>query len=157
MRYAAILGASVLAGLLAGPAMAQSARPALDYGKAASIRDGCLAFAKERKFEIAIAIFDDAGRLMTFARTDGAEGAVSDLAQWKAKSAAAYRISTETSAKWNAPNTPGLATMPGGLPIFSADGTPLGGVGVSGAAAPGGDAACAEAGLAAAGLRDAAK
>ena len=69
MRYAAILGASVLAGLLACPAIAQSARPALDYGKAASIRDGCLAFAKERKFEIAIAIFDDAGRLMTFART----------------------------------------------------------------------------------------
>jgi glc operon protein GlcG len=50
-------------------------------------------------------------------------------------------------------NAPGVVTVAGGVPVWSADGkVRVGGVGASGEA-PAGDAACAEAGIAAAGLR----
>ena len=149
MRYAAILAAIGIA----MPASGQTARPWLDYTKAAAIRDACMTYAQNGKFDIAIAIFDDSGRLVTFARTDGAGEGVATLAQWKGKSAADYHRSTEETAKWNPPGIPGIATMPGGVPIFTQDGKPLGGIGVSGVRAMGGDVACAEAGLAAAGLK----
>jgi uncharacterized protein GlcG (DUF336 family) len=48
-----------------------------------------------------------------------------------------------------------VVIVPGGLPVFSADGkSRIGAVGVSGEA-PADDAACAEAGIEAAGLRSA--
>ncbi|MGE5562506.1 MAG: heme-binding protein [Bacillota bacterium] len=50
-------------------------------------------------------------------------------------------------------NAPHVVTVPGGLPVWSADGKMrIGAVGVSGEAPPD-DAQCAEAGVAAAGLR----
>jgi uncharacterized protein GlcG (DUF336 family) len=79
---------------------------------------------------------------------------------WKAKATAvaAWGFSTaqmERSAKETPgfANAPHVVTVPGGVPVWSADGkTRLGGVGVSGEA-PADDAACAEAGIRAAGLR----
>jgi uncharacterized protein GlcG (DUF336 family) len=50
-------------------------------------------------------------------------------------------------------DAPHVVTVPGGVPVFSADGkSRIGAVGVSGEA-PADDAACAEAGIRAAGLR----
>jgi len=49
-----------------------------------------------------------------------------------------------------------MATFEGGVPFYGADGTQLGGVGVSGAESKD-DVACGQAGVAAAGLRLAAK
>lgn len=135
-------------------APAQTVRPVLTYENAAKIRDGCLAFAREKKFDMAIAVHDEAGRLLTFARMDGASTAVSDVAVWKSRSAATYRFATAETAKWNAPNMPAIATIGGGVAVFSARGEALGAIGVSGAAAED-DIACAEAGIRAAGLRPA--
>ncbi|MND09203.1 hypothetical protein D3C83_323520 [compost metagenome] len=56
------------------------------------------------------------------------------------------------TAEWGR-GPPGLATWEGGLPIFSADGVALGGVGVSGADSAE-DAACGKAGIVAAGLKE---
>ena len=138
--------------VLAVPASAQRARPMLDYETAATMRDACLAFAAEKQVDVAIAIFDDAGRLITFAKMDGVSTVVEQLAQWKGKSAATYRTASADTAKWNAPTAPDIATFGGGQPFFTPDGTPLGGIGVSGAVTED-DIACGKAAVAAAGLK----
>lgn len=130
---------------------AQTARPMLDYGSAAAIRDGCLAWAGERGLHVAVAVYDESGRLITFALTDGTPTAVADFAMWKGRSAATVHVASKETANWG-PGAPGLASWEGGTPVFTSDGVALGGVGVSGAASAE-DSACGVAGIAAAGLR----
>ena len=78
------------------PIMAQTPRPMLDYGSAATIRDTCVAWAKERDLAVAVAVFDEGGKLIAFAHMDGASSAVGEVAQWKGRSAAT--IPTRSSA-----------------------------------------------------------
>ena len=134
------------------PASAQTSRPMLDYASAATIRDTCLAWAAERDLTVAVAVFDESGKLLTLAHMDGAASAVGDFAQWKGRSAATVHVASAVTAEWGR-GPPGLATWEGGTPIFSADGVALGGVGVSGAASAE-DTSCGKAGIAAAGLRE---
>ena len=150
MRKAAAALLAMLA--LAGPAGAQTARPMLDYASAAKIRDGCVAWASERKLSVAVAVFDERGTLMAFALMDGAASAVGDYAQWKGRSAAMIHVASAETANWGR-GPAQLATWEGGTPVFSTAGVPLGGVGVSGAESSE-DTACGKAGVAAAGLRD---
>jgi uncharacterized protein GlcG (DUF336 family) len=140
----------------AAPLSAQSPRPMLDYATAAKIRDGCLAVAAEKGFALGIAVYDNTGRLIAFAKMDGASTGAAELAQWKGKSAAVYGFPTSETAKWNGYSAPDMATFEGGVPFYGADGTQLGGVGVSGAESKD-DVACGQAGIAAAGLRTTAK
>lgn len=135
---------------LAAPAPAQTARPMLDYATAAKIRDGCLAWAAERKLTLAVAVFDETGRLIAFAFMDGTPTAVTGFAEWKGKSAATIHVASKETAKWGQ-GAPGVASWEGGTPIFTRDGTALGGVGVSGGESAE-DSACGEAGIAAAGM-----
>ena len=150
MRKAAAALLAMIA--LAGPANAQTARPMLDYASAAKIRDGCVAWANQHKLSVAVAVFDERGTLMAFALMDGAASAVGDYAQWKGRSAATIHVASAETAEWGR-GPPGLATWAGGVPVFSADGAALGGVGVSGAESAE-DVACGKAGIAAAGLTD---
>jgi uncharacterized protein GlcG (DUF336 family) len=137
------------------PATAQTPRPMLDYTSAATIRDTCIAWATQHDLKVAIAVFDERGTLLALALMDGAPSAVSGYAQWKGRSAATIHVASVETAKWgNGP--PELATWEGGTAIFSADGAPLGGVGVSGADSAE-DAACGKAGIAAAGLKETAE
>ena len=144
---------AALLALLAVPASSQTPRPMLDYASAAAIRDTCVAWAKERNLAVAVAVFDEAGKLLAFAQMDGAASAVGDFAQWKGRSAATIHVASAVTAEWGR-GPPGLATWEGGLPVFSPQGVALGGVGVSGAQSAE-DVACAKAGIAAAGLREA--
>lgn len=132
---------------------AQAARPMLEYSTAATMRDACVAYAKEHEVRVVIAIYDDELRLVSFDRMDGASNAAGELAHWKAKSAAGYRVASADTGKWNAAHVPGIATFGGGVPFFTADGDALGAIGVSGATAEQ-DAACAMAGIAATGLAE---
>jgi uncharacterized protein GlcG (DUF336 family) len=124
----------------------------LDYASAAKIRDGCVAWASEHKLSVAVAVFDERGTLMAFALMDGAATAVGDYAQWKGRSAAMIHVASAETANWGR-GPAQLATWEGGTPVFSAEGVPLGGVGVSGAESSE-DVACGKAGVAAAGLKD---
>ena len=144
---------AALLALLAIPASAQTPRPMLDYASAATIRDACVAWAKDRNLAVAVAVFDEGGKLLAFAHMDGAASAVGEFAQWKGRSAATIHFASAVTAEWGR-GPPGLATWEGGLPIFSAEGVALGGVGVSGAQSAE-DVACGQAGIAAAGLREA--
>jgi uncharacterized protein GlcG (DUF336 family) len=143
--------ATLLLAALAAPAPAQTARPMLDYATAAKIRDGCLAWASARKLTVAVAVFDESGRLIAFAFSDGTPTAVADFAMWKGKSAATIHVASKETAKWGQ-GAPGVASWEGGTPIFSPDGAALGGVGVSGGESAE-DSACGEAGIAAAGMK----
>jgi glc operon protein GlcG len=148
----AVVHAALAAALLAAsvPVPAQTARPMLDYDTAAQIRDGCLAWADERGLSVAVAVYDESGRLIAFALADGAPTAVAEFAMWKGKSAATIHVSSKETANWG-PGAPGLSSWEGGTPIFTPEGSALGGVGVSGASSAD-DSACGEAGIAAAGM-----
>ena len=147
MRKMLLCTAILAAGV---PVHAQSQRTVLDYASAAKIRDGCVSWAAERELEVSIAVFNDAGVLITTAHLDGTATAIAEVAQWKGRSAATYRFPSAATANWGGP-APMMATWGGGVPFAGADGTPLGGIGVSGAQTEE-DIACGLAGIAAAGF-----
>jgi uncharacterized protein GlcG (DUF336 family) len=91
---------------------------------------------------------------------DGNRAGMMDFSVEKAKAVAAWGFATaqmEEAAKGTPgfARAPGVVTVAGGVPVFSADGrTLIGAAGASGEA-PADDAACAETGIKAAGLRSA--
>lgn len=145
--------ALLAAAALAMPANAQTARPMLDHATAATMRDACIAFARAHQTSVAIAIYDDEGRMVTYDVMDGVVNIAGELAQWKARAAVGYRVATADMAKWGAAGVPGVATLPGGVPFFTADGVALGAIGVSGGSQDS-DLPCAQAAVAAAGLKE---
>jgi glc operon protein GlcG len=143
----------VLVGL-ATPAFGQT----LTVPAAQAIIAGCVAESTPRMQSHAIVVVDTGGHIVGALRMDGNASGIFDFALKKAEAAAAWGFSTaqmETSAK-STPgfaNAPHVVTVPGGVPVWSADGkVRIGAVGVSGEA-PADDASCAEAGVRAAGLR----
>ena len=153
--------------LLAWAAMLAIASPAasqptalLNQRLAQAIVAGCAAHAASKMQSEAIAVVDTGGHLIAALRMDGNASGIMDFALTKAEAAAAWAFSTAQMAD-AAKDTPGFAqaphvvTVPGGVPVWSADGkVRIGAVGVSGEA-PADDAECAEAGIRAAGLRTA--
>jgi uncharacterized protein GlcG (DUF336 family) len=140
----------------ASPLHAQQA--ALDARTAQAIVTGCAAHATARNQSHAIAVVDVGGHLVAALRMDGNGSGIMDFSLAKAQAVAAWGFPTaqmEQAAKETPgfANAPHVVTVPGGVPIWSADGkTRIGGVGASGEE-PADDAACAEAGIRAAGLR----
>ena len=143
--------------MIASEAGAQ--QPALlDARAAQAIVAGCAAHASSKMQSEAIAVVDSGGHTVAALRMDGNGSGIFDFALAKAEAAAAWGFSTAEMAD-SAKETPGFAsaphvvTVPGGVPVWSADGkVRIGAVGVSGEA-PADDAQCAEAGVKAAGLR----
>jgi len=143
--------------LVAAPTVAQPA-PVLDARAAEAIVAGCVAQSSAKKQSHAIVVVDIGGHPVAALRMDGNGSGIFDFALAKAEAAAAWGFSTSQMLE-NARGTPGfdrapnVVIVPGGIPVFSADGkTRIGAVGVSGEA-PADDAACAEAGIRSAGLR----
>ena len=124
---------------------------------ASQIIDGCATYAKTKGQSHAIVVVDGGGHVVAALRMDGNPPGVKEFALQKAVAVAHWHFATaqmESAAK----DTPGFAaapnvvTVPGGIPVYSADGKQfIGAVGVSGEA-PADDVACAEAGVRAAGL-----
>ena len=151
----AFVGLAVLV-FAASPLEAQEAT--LDARMAQAIVTGCAAHAAARHQSHAVAVVDVGGHLVAALRMDGNGSGIMDFSLAKAEAVAAWGFSTaqmEQAAKETPgfANAPHVVTVPGGVPIWSADGKiRIGAVGASGEA-PAEDAACAEAGVAAAGLR----
>ena len=130
----------------------------LDARSAQAIVAGCTAHATAKKQSHAIVVVDIGGNPVASLRMDGNGSGIFDFAVQKAEAAAAWGFSTAQMLE-SARGTPGfdrapkVVIVPGGVPVFSADGKArIGAVGVSGEA-PADDGACAEAGILAAGLR----
>lgn len=131
---------------------AQTLRPSLDYKSAETIRDTCLRWAADRDMHLAIAVMDAHGMLVTYAHMDGVSVAVGEVARWKATSSSKFGRATTDFGKLDPPaNMPSVASIGGGVPIYTPNGVLLGGVGASGASSAD-DAACGTAGIEAAGL-----
>ncbi|MFT7561280.1 MAG: glc operon protein GlcG [Flavobacteriales bacterium] len=145
-----LLSAALL--VMTASSYADGARTNLNIAMAQTIVDGCLKYATTNSLtNIAISIFDDHGNLKLFYRLDGAAVGAANAAQWKARSAAIYRTTTIDTASWNVPSTPDIAVIPGGVPIVTKSGDPIGAIGVAGAS-PEQDVNCSNAGIKAAGL-----
>jgi uncharacterized protein GlcG (DUF336 family) len=130
----------------------------LDAKSAQAIVAGCVAESAPRMQSHAIVVVDNGGHVIAALRMDGNGSGILDFALAKAEAVAAWGFSTAQMAD-AAKGTAGFAfaphvvTVPGGVPVYSADGKArMGAVGVSGEA-PTDDAGCAEAGVRAAGLR----
>ena len=140
-------------------AAAAQPAPALDAKLAQAIVACCVAHSAARQQSHAIVVVDAGGHMVAALRMDGNGSGIFDFALAKAEAAAAWGFSTAQMLE-NSRGTPGfdrapkVVIVPGGIPLFSADGKArIGAVGVSGEA-PADDAACAEAGIRAAGLRN---
>lgn len=149
---------ALVASALSLPATAHAQAPSLDSTKAQAIIAGCVAQSTPKVQSHAIVVVDSGGHVIAALRMDGNGSGIFDFAVAKAEAAAAWGFSTAQMLE-AARGTPGFANaphvviVPGGVPVYSADGkTRIGAVGVSGEA-PADDAACAEAGVRAAGLR----
>jgi uncharacterized protein GlcG (DUF336 family) len=145
--------------LTAAPAFSQPATT-LDARAAQAIVAGCVAHSTAKHQSHAIVVVDNGGHVVAALRMDGNASGIFDFALSKAQAAAAWGFSTAQMLE-SARGTPGfdrapqVVIVPGGVPVFTADGKArIGAVGVSGEA-PADDAACAEAGVRAAGLRSA--
>ena len=147
------LNISVLILMFAASANADNNVSALQLNHIQKMNAKCLEHARKSKYDVAIAVYDQGGILLSFVQTDGAAPAVGEVARWKGISSAFYRTATGKTADWGIPNAPKIATVQGGLPIFSRDGKPLGSIGVSGAPAEF-DEECAAQATQAAGLRN---
>jgi glc operon protein GlcG len=130
----------------------------IDARGAQAIIAGCAAHASARHQSEAIVVVDTGGHVIASLLMDGNSSGIYDFAAAKAQAAAAWGFSTAQMMK-SASETPGFAnaphvvTVPGGIPVWSADGKArIGAVGVSGEA-PADDAECADVGVKAAGLR----
>jgi glc operon protein GlcG len=111
-------------------------RPELTLADCEKIMAAALAEAKRNEWVVAVAIVDDGGHLLHFARMDGATPANAAIAVEKGRTAAMTR---RTSGNWQERikarpemlKMPGVLPVQGGVPIL-VDGACLGGVGVSG-------------------------
>lgn len=146
-----------LAALMTG-SVASAQTPLLDAKAAQAIIAGCAAHAAAKGQSQAIVAVDRGGGLVAALRMDRVGAGPMEFAVKKAEAVAAWGFATAGMAE-GARDVPGFAlaphvvTVPGGVPVYSADGRArIGAVGVSGED-PADDAACAVAGIAAAGLR----
>jgi len=112
-------------------------RPELTLDDCLKIHAAAEAEARRNKWNVAVAILDDGGHLLHFARMDGATPANSGIALEKGRTAA---ISRRSTGKWQEfvqggrtemIKMPGILPVQGGMPII-VEGTCVGGVGVSG-------------------------
>ena len=148
----------MLSTLLVASAASGQTSPILNAQAAQAIVAGCAAHASAKSQSHAIVVVDTGGNTVAALRMDGNGSGIFDFAKAKAEAAAAWGFSTAQMLEGSR-GTPGfdrapkVVIVPGGVPIFGADGkTRIGAVGVSGEA-PADDAACAEAGIRAASLR----
>jgi len=112
-------------------------RPALTLEDCLKISAAAEAEARRNGWNVAIAILDDGGHLLHFARMDGATPANAAIALEKGRTAA---ISRRSSGKWEEIvkggrtamiKMPGILPVQGGIPIVVQE-TCIGAVGVSG-------------------------
>lgn len=154
-----VIGEILVAGTMTAAAAASAQAPAatLTAALAEAIVDGCRTHATAKGQSHAVAVVDSGGHLVAALRMDGNRSGIMDFALEKAKAVAAWGFATaqmEEAAKGTPgfARAPGVVTVGGGVPVFSADGKAMIGAAAASGEAPADDAACVEAGIKSAGL-----
>lgn len=115
----------------------------MKLSSATLILDTALAEAQKRGVSVCISIVDAAAWPVAFVRMDGAPLGVIDVSNKKARTAVLFQMDSADFAKVAHPDAGaytlentngGLTSFGGGVVLKAADGTVLGGIGVSGAA-----------------------
>jgi glc operon protein GlcG len=118
--------------------LAQETRPILTQTTAKKMADACEQYARGKGWKIIVTIVDAGGVLKQFSRMDDSFMISVDASQMKAHTSAGVPVSSRKFGEI-AKDYPGLeliphtATFAGGLPIITASGAHIGGIGVSGA------------------------
>lgn len=154
VRHRTIVLALAMTIVAGSVAKAIETRPILTLAAARKIGEACLAKAQAEGWKMHVAIVDVGGDLKYYARMDDAQLLSQDIALAKATTSAKIPRPTKELGsrafgdKGPTPLAlvPGLAFFEGGLPIMTADGVHIGGVGVSGSTGEN-DGICAQAGL----------
>jgi glc operon protein GlcG len=126
--------------------------PVLTMELAHKMAMACVKFQRDSNGSpVDIAIYDDGAKLIYFLAMDGTSAGTGPTAMAKAESSARFRFPSAEIGRWVQGNpavghVPGLLGVRGGLPIKTASGKPLGGIGVSGSPAEV-DEKCAQAGI----------
>jgi uncharacterized protein GlcG (DUF336 family) len=129
-------------------------RPILTSGAAMKMIQACTARAKNEGWRMHVAVMDNSGRLKAYLAMDDAQAYSQESSIGKARTAAMSPRSTkergDAAFPGGIPNAsaflPGLILVEGGLPIRTASGYHIGGIGVSGSSAAN-DAVCAQTGI----------
>lgn len=119
------------------------APPESRLGACVKLVEAAMDKAEEMGLAVSVCLCDAEGWPRVFYRMDGAPVPTAELARDKAWTAAAFRMPSPGSAAYGLKDLPGLGIprggwnervcpVPGGLPIFDADGGLAGSVGVSG-------------------------
>ncbi len=148
------LTVAILASTAAPAAEAAEERPILTAAAARKMIDACVARAEAEGWLMHIAVTDNHGNLKAYHRMDDAQLLSQDVAIGKARSSA---VSPRSTLQWGemafgggtpgaAAFVPGIIYFEGGLPIMTADGYHVGGIGVSGDTGAN-DAICGQAGI----------
>jgi glc operon protein GlcG len=131
--------------LLSSAAMALGSAPVLPVDVAKQMVVVCETQAKAKGLKMNISVVDAGANQIVFEGMDGAPLGSSRIAQMKAQSAAWFPMPTRTIQELaygkdlkggsilGIALMPGLMATPGGLPITTANGVPVGAIGVSGA------------------------
>lgn len=136
----------------AEPPLELQSKPVLTLALAQKMAMACVKQQRDNNGPpLAIAIYDDGANLVYFLGMDGISSGTGPTAMAKGESSARFRTTTAQIGGWVQGNpavghVPGLLGVRGGLPIFTASGKPLGGIGVSGAPSEV-DEKCAQAGI----------
>lgn len=148
-----LLGAGAMVSAAAAePPSKLPSKPQLSMALAQKMAMACVSHQRDNKGPpVDIAIYDDGAKLIYFVAMDGTSIGTGTTAMAKAESAARFRFSSAETGSWVKGNpavghVPGLLGVRGGLPIFTASGKPLGGIGVSGSPAEV-DEKCAQAAI----------
>ena len=140
-RINVALSALLLAGIASlAAAQVPSYGPSVTLDQAKRAIAAGQAEARKNSWPVAIAIFDTAGQLVAFEKMDDTQTASVDIAQDKGRSAVIFRRPTKVMEDAVAGGGAGVrflnlrnaSTVEGGLPIVSAAGKVIGGIGVSG-------------------------
>jgi uncharacterized protein GlcG (DUF336 family) len=138
-----------------------STKPVLSNALAQEMVAACFADQAASGYSnVNVFVVDDGGHLLAASRQDDACKACADIAENKAITSALYGAPTRVMGDLSfgekrdgvdaglpgAAFVPGIVAFAGGLPITSADGALLGGIGVSGASSDE-DEQCAQAGI----------
>ena len=127
-------------------------KPQLSMALAQKMAMACVKHQHDNKGPpVDIAIYDDGAKLIYFVSMDDTSVGTGTTAMAKGESAARFRFSSAETGSWVKGNpavghVPGLLGVRGGLPIVTASGKSLGGIGVSGGPADM-DEKCAQAGI----------
>jgi uncharacterized protein GlcG (DUF336 family) len=114
--------------------------PRLTLAEARRVLQAALGKAEAIGQPMNVAVVDDGGHLLAFARQDGAILASVDIATGKARTAALMKMSTAELGKAAAPGAPlygievtngGLVIFGGGIPLAGKRGDVVGAIGVS--------------------------